>query len=79
MNKELRCTKCDGELKDMDKTNSLKLRIFEIISKATHPAYFEDSLRTIANNAVKDYDYDKAVETYEVIKEWNSLKREESE
>lgn len=63
----------------LTKANALKLRIFEMLVDNAHSTYIENTLRTIASHASEDYDYDKAVEAYEVIKEWNSLIKEESQ
>lgn len=54
--------------------DSLKLKTFEILTGETDVKYIEKELRDYAELAVDDYDYDRAIEIYALIKEWNSLK-----
>lgn len=55
-------------------TDSLKLKTFEILTGETDVKYIEKELRDYAELAVDDYDYDRAIEIYALIKEWNNLK-----
>lgn len=54
--------------------DSLKLRTFEILSGGSDVKFIKKELRSLAELAVDDYDYDRAIEIYELTKEWNNLK-----
>lgn len=54
--------------------DSLKLRTFEILSRGSDVKFIEKELRSLAELAVDDYDYDRAIEIYGLTKEWNNLK-----